>query len=69
MYRNAAKQMQAMAKAQQQRRNTEQQRLLAALARMDDGEFGYCNGCGDDIPLRRLELDLAATQCVGCAAG
>ena len=47
---------QAMANAGQARRNTEKQRLLAALARIEDDEYGYCDDCGDEIPLKRLEL-------------
>ncbi len=64
-----ALQMQAMAKAQQQRRDSEALRLRHALSRMAEGEYGYCDDCGDQIPLKRLELDLAATRCVGCASG
>ena len=60
---------QAMAKAGQTRRAQEQTRLRAALARMEDGEYGYCTDCGEDIPPKRLELDLAATLCVSCASG
>lgn len=64
-----ALQNQAMAKAQQARRDTEAGRLHAALERIDDGDYGYCEGCGEDIPRGRLRLDLAAVQCVGCASG
>lgn len=64
-----ALQNQAMAKAQQVRRDVEARRLGAALARMDGGEFGYCEECGDEIALKRLELDPAATRCISCASG
>ncbi|WP_170358783.1 TraR/DksA family transcriptional regulator [Ruegeria arenilitoris] len=64
-----ALQNQAMAKAQQTRRDLEVRRLRAALDRMAEGEFGYCEDCGDDIPRRRLDLDPAASKCVSCAAG
>ena len=64
-----ALQNQAMAKAQQARRDTEAHRLRAALARMDEDEFGYCEACGEPIPRGRLELNLAATKCVSCASG
>ena len=37
-----------------------------ALARIEDGSFGECEECGDDIELRRLEARPTATQCVGC---
>lgn len=64
-----ALQNQAMAKAQQARRDTEAHRLRSALARMEEGEFGYCEDCGESIARGRLELDLAATKCVSCASG
>lgn len=62
-----ALQYQAMAKAQAGRRQIEKARLTAALARMNDDEYGYCEDCGDAIAKARLELDPAATKCIGCA--
>ncbi|KIC44062.1 molecular chaperone DnaK [Ruegeria sp. ANG-S4] len=64
-----ALQNQAMAKAQQARRDLEARRLQAALARMREGEYGYCEDCGEPIAHGRLELDLAASKCVSCASG
>lgn len=64
-----ALQNQAMAKAQQANRDLEVRRLQAALTRIREGEFGYCEDCGDEIPNARLGLDLAATKCVSCATG
>ena len=64
-----ALQHQAMARAQQARRDTETLRLRAALARMDSGEYGYCQDCGDDIAPERLDLDPAASKCISCASG
>ncbi|KIC37611.1 TraR/DksA family transcriptional regulator [Leisingera sp. ANG-M7] len=64
-----ALQMQAMAKAQGARRQLETQRLQAALARMDEGEYGFCEDCGEDIALKRLQLDPAALMCISCASG
>ena len=37
-----------------------------ALRRIDDGTFGECEECGEDIELRRLEARPTATLCVGC---
>jgi len=62
-------QRQAMAKETARRRNAEIARLRSALQRIDDEEFGYCAECGDEIPLRRLEIDPGATLCVNCASG
>ncbi|MBW3595275.1 MAG: TraR/DksA C4-type zinc finger protein [Actinobacteria bacterium] len=38
----------------------------AALARMDDGVYGKCEKCGQDIPFERLEARPTATLCVSC---
>ena len=57
-----------MAKATSRRRHVERGRIAAALKRIDDGEYGYCLSCGGMIPAPRLQIDPAASQCVGCAA-
>lgn len=64
-----ALQNQAMAKAQQQRRDQQRHRLLAALRRIDEREFGYCVDCGTEIAAHRLEFDPAAFKCISCANG
>ena len=64
-----ALQMQAMAKAQAARRQLETRRLKTALARIAEGEYGYCEDCGEDIALKRLQLDPAALKCISCASG
>lgn len=60
---------QSMAKATQARRDGQRRALQAALQRMDGGDYGYCEDCGDLIPVRRLELDPTAMRCVSCASG
>jgi RNA polymerase-binding protein DksA len=40
--------------------------ITKALARMDDGSYGYCEVCGDRIPVPRLEAIPWADQCVKC---
>lgn len=64
-----ALQNQAMAQATGSRRSAQRQRLLAALTRIESGEYGYCEDCGDPIATGRLELDPAALLCVDCASG
>ncbi|UWQ15588.1 TraR/DksA C4-type zinc finger protein [Aliiroseovarius sp. M344] len=64
-----ALQNQAMAKATGARRAAQRTRIHAAFARMDVSEFGFCEDCGEDIPLGRLDLDPCATKCVSCASG
>jgi len=37
-----------------------------ALNRIDRGEYGYCQQCGEDINLKRLEVQPWARYCVRC---
>lgn len=62
-----AMQQQAMANATRQNRSTEVQAIKNALSRLEEGEYGYCEDCGEDIPAKRLELTPTAIRCVGCA--
>jgi len=61
--------VQSMAIAQQQRRRDELRRIDAALARIEEGEWGYCLTCGDRIEEPRLAHDPAVTRCIACAGG
>lgn len=40
--------------------------VLTALQKIDDGTYGKCESCGQDIPAERLEAVPAATLCVAC---
>ncbi len=40
--------------------------IEAALKRIEQGEYGICEECGDDIPEARLRLFPAAEFCVTC---
>ena len=62
-----AMQMQAMAQETARRRRRELARIDAALALVEDGEFGWCAKCGEAIPEARLEIDPATPFCVDCA--
>jgi DnaK suppressor protein len=62
-----AMQVQAMAHAVESLRQGRDARIKAALKRLDEGEYGYCVACGEDIPAKRLELDAATARCVGCS--
>ncbi|MCL5777368.1 TraR/DksA family transcriptional regulator [Limibaculum sp. FT325] len=62
-----AMQVQAMALGQSRRRAAQMKRIDAALARIEGGDFGWCLDCGEEIGLRRLQLDPAAPYCVHCA--
>jgi DnaK suppressor protein len=38
------------------------------LDRLDQEDFGFCDTCGTEIGLRRLEARPTATQCIDCKA-
>lgn len=38
----------------------------AALARMEDGTYGTCDSCGDEIAPERLEARPYARECITC---
>ena len=40
--------------------------IQQALARMDDGEYGVCEECGEDIDPARLRAQPTATLCQHC---
>jgi DnaK suppressor protein len=62
-----ALQGQAMNKAIALRRRQKILAIDAAIERLCEGEFGYCVKCGDEIALKRLELDPTASMCLGCS--
>lgn len=41
--------------------------ISKALARIESGDYGVCEGCGTDIPPKRLEVLPFSDQCVQCA--
>ena len=52
-------------------RNRDRERKLIKkidemLARIDSGEYGYCENCGVEIGLNRLEARPTATLCIDC---
>jgi DnaK suppressor protein len=52
-------------------RNRDRERRLIkkideSLGRIDGGEYGYCNSCGVEIGLKRLEARPTATMCIDC---
>ena len=41
-------------------------RIDAALRRLEDGRFGLCLYCGDQISMKRLDRDPAIMSCGTC---
>ena len=66
--RMEAMQEQAMAQEVEQRRKSEILRIDAALKRIDEGDYGYCIQCDEEIAPKRLELDPSVSTCVACAS-
>ena len=48
------------------REKTSLQNLNKALERIDNGTYGACQTCGEDINKPRLEAIPHATQCIKC---
>ncbi|WP_262695222.1 TraR/DksA family transcriptional regulator [Kordiimonas aquimaris] len=63
-----AMQGQAMNNAIAARRKQKLIAIETALRRLEEGEYGYCLKCGDDIPRKRLEQDPTAAVCLSCSS-
>ena len=53
---------QAVLEAAQRQRT----QVLEALTRLDDGKYGQCVECGNEVPEGRLEARPDAARCVRC---
>ena len=47
----------------------EMEMIRAALGRLEDGSYGECMKCGEDISMERLDAVPHATLCRKCAQG
>jgi DnaK suppressor protein len=52
-------------------RNRDRERKLIkkideTIVKIDAGEYGYCESCGVEIGLKRLEARPTATLCIDC---
>jgi DnaK suppressor protein len=63
-----AMQAQAMSKETGRRRRQKLLQIEAALKRIDQEDFGYCQECGEDIAPARLDVDPTALLCISCAS-
>jgi len=61
-----AMQGQQMALEEARRRQQQLLRIASALRRIENGDFGYCSVCGEEIAQGRLMIDPAAPRCVAC---
>lgn len=62
-----ALQAQAMSIASGIRREAQRRLIELALARLEDGTFGHCRSCDEEISRGRLEFDPTALMCIDCA--
>ena len=63
-----AMQAQQMAQASGRRRELMLRKTTAALARIENGDYGFCQSCEEPINPKRLEFDPTATLCIACAS-
>jgi len=49
-----------------QRHHDEIAECQAALKRIDEGKFGACAECGEEIELTRLKANPTASRCIRC---
>ena len=42
------------------------EKIQKALAKIDEGTFGVCEECGDEISVKRLEARPETTLCIRC---
>ena len=59
-------QNQAMTRNLHEREEIKLAGLVQALKRMDEGTYGTCTECGEEIPLARLEVFPETTTCMEC---
>lgn len=64
-----AMQAQEMAQETARRRERQLTEIDGALRRIESGDFGYCFVCGEEIDVRRLDVDPTSTRCIKCAEG
>ncbi len=41
-------------------------KISESLRLIESGDYGYCDGCGVEIGIRRLEARPTATMCIDC---
>jgi DnaK suppressor protein len=41
-------------------------KIRKALERVDEGEYGACETCGEEVGYKRLLARPVATQCIDC---
>jgi DnaK suppressor protein len=47
--------------------NATEERIERALAKLEEGTYGVCDRCGQEIPAGRLQVAPESVLCVACA--
>jgi len=63
-----ALQSQAMLKEASRRREQSLLDISKALTRLDSGDYGFCEECGEEIAEKRLQINPTATYCIECSS-
>ena len=63
-----ALQAQAMHQEAARRREALLRDLEISLAKIDSGDFGYCEECGEEIAEKRLLIKPTARFCISCSS-
>ncbi len=63
-----AMQAQAMSIETGRRRRQKLLQIEAALKRIDENDYGFCQSCGEEIAPARLEIDPTVVLCINCAS-
>ena len=58
---------QAMSQESGRRREMMLRKIAAAIERIDNGNFGFCQTCEEPIQQKRLEFDATTILCIQCA--
>jgi len=61
-------QQQSVALSARKKAELRLRKVIAALNRMKDGDYGYCHQCDDTIPFKRLEVQPESVLCLVCQA-
>lgn len=63
-----ALQSQAMLKEASRRREQSLRDISKALSRVESGDYGYCEECGEEITEKRLQINPSAHYCIECSS-
>jgi DnaK suppressor protein len=59
-------QQQAMAEAERRRAGLRLEAVQAAISFFEEGDYGFCKACGEDMPWGRLKARPETPLCVTC---